>query len=300
MFSNWQYRILAVTLALLCWYLVTGREKVETWFEIPVELANMPRELGIRDGLKTRIDVRIRGSRSMVRALDPKNLAYLLDLSDLAKGENTIVFDSKNVPLSGAFEVTEIKPPRMTLHVDRLVEKKTPVKPVWEGRLDADYHLVEASSMPFRVTLRGPESVLGEMEDVSTLSLHVNSTTPDTMTSTVGLRLPQDVEAHPDKVDVTLVFAVKTKKVWVKVPVKAVPEKVKNVSIQPRVVQLYVDVPVTLLRDRGFKETISVVLVLPTALSPGKHVLPYRVKLPEGCMLLKAVPEEVDVTLKSE
>ncbi|MDY7002293.1 MAG: hypothetical protein SVS15_11010, partial [Thermodesulfobacteriota bacterium] len=141
--------------------------------------------------------------------------------------------------------------------------------------------------------------VLEKMENVSTLAVHVNSTTPDTRTSTVGLSLPQDVEAVPDKVEVTLAFEVKKKKVWVKIPVKAVPEKVKNVSIRPRVVQLHVETPVTLLRRRDFKDTISVLLVLPSSLKPGKHILPYRVKLPEGCLLLKAVPEQVDVTLKN-
>ena len=299
MFSNWQYRILAVILALLCWYLVTGREKVETWLEIPVELADMPQDLRIRDGLKTRIDVRVRGSKSMIRGLDPKQLGYLLDLSGLSQGENIITFDPKNIPLSGPLEVTEIKPPRMTLHVDGLMEKKMPVNPVWKGRLDADYRLVDASAMPFRVALSGPESVLEKMKNVSTLAVQVNSTTPETFSSMVGLSLPQDVEARPDKVEVKLVFEVKKKKVWVKIPVKAVPEKVKNVSIRPKVVQLHVETPVTLLRKRDFKKTISVVVVLPTSLKPGKHVLPYRVKLPEECLLLKAVPEQVDVTLKN-
>jgi len=87
-----------------------------------------------------------------------------------------------------------------------------PVKPVWKGKLDADYRLVNASSMPFRVDLRGPEPVLEKMENISTLAIHVNSTTPNTITSTVGLSLPQDVEAHPDKVEVVLVFEVKKKK----------------------------------------------------------------------------------------
>ena len=35
MWNNWQYRVLAILLALACWYVVSGQEKVETWLEVP-------------------------------------------------------------------------------------------------------------------------------------------------------------------------------------------------------------------------------------------------------------------------
>ena len=62
MFSNWQYRLLAVALALICWYLVTGREKVDVWVSLPVELVKgMPEDLTIRERpAEPSIDVRVR------------------------------------------------------------------------------------------------------------------------------------------------------------------------------------------------------------------------------------------------
>ena len=41
---NWQYLALALALSLFCWYLVTGREKVDTWMTMP--LSELRQRLG--------------------------------------------------------------------------------------------------------------------------------------------------------------------------------------------------------------------------------------------------------------
>ncbi len=204
MFSNWQYRLLALALALICWYLVTGREKVDTWVEIPVELVKTSPDLVIRDGLKTKIDARIRGPKAMVRALDPKTLAYPLDLSNLQPGTNEIVFTPSHISLPGLLSVVEVNPQRMELVVDRMVDKQVPVVPAVEAHLDPDFELSNTVVKPGTVTLRGPEQVLKALDAVATRSISVNATRPEMMTYDVDLSLPEEVSAEPRGVRVNL------------------------------------------------------------------------------------------------
>lgn len=300
MFSNWKYRLLAVALAVICWYLVTGREIVETWVEVPVELVKTSPDLIIRGGLQTKINARIRGPKAMVRALDPKSLAYPLDLSGLEPGANTVAFQPGQVSLPGLLTVVEVNPPSMDLEVDRLVEKQARVEPDVEAHLDDDFELVGAVPKPDTVTLRGPQQIVGPLEEVRTRTIVVNATRPDVMSQDIGLALPPEVEATPAQVRVGLQFAEKTKDVWVRAKVRVAPADMEGVAVSPDTVKLQVRAPVSQLRRADFKDDVSATVVVPSTLEPGRHAVAYRIKLPPGCELIKAVPEQVGVQVRKQ
>lgn len=297
MLINWQYRVLAVVLALICWYLITGREKVDVWVEVPVELVGTPEDLFVRQGLESAIKARVRGPKSLIRGLDPKGLAYTLDMTKAQPGETVVQFDADNIKLSKALEVVEISPPRMTLEIDLLGRKTVPVEPVWKGRIGEDYRLVRASAEPPEVLLKGPAQVLERLERLQTLAVAVNSTLPRTVSVDSGLALPAEVKADPGKVRVVLEFGLKTRDVWVKLPVEVLPSGLGQVTVRPAVVQVYVEAPVTLLRDPDFKGGFSAYVILEQNPVPGRRTAPCRLRLPPGATLLKVAPEEVEVVV---
>ncbi len=299
MFANWQYRVLAVVLALLCWYLVTGREKVETWVEVPVELVGTPEDLFVREGLESRLKVRLRGPQGIIRGLDPRGLAYTLDMSKAQPGEAVIPFETDAVKAPKALEVVELSPQRMTLVIDRLSRKSVPVEPVWKGRIGDDYRLVNATATPATVELRGPAQVLDRLEGVQTLAVSVNATEPHAVAADAALSLPAEVRADPAKVRVTLNFGLKTKDVWVRLPVEVLPTS-PGATVRPGTVQVYVETPVTLLREPGFKERFGAYVVLEQNATAGRRTVAYRLRLPPDVTLLKAVPDEVEVAVDND
>ncbi len=300
MFSNWQYRLLAMALALICWYLVTGRDKVDTWVDVSVELVKTSPDMVIREGLKTKIDARIRGPKAMVRTLDPKTLAYPLDLSALEPGTNVITFSPGDIALPGVLTAVEINPPRMELVVDRLASRTVAVAPALDVHLDDDYALVNTESRPNSVELRGPERIIRGIESVPTRLISVNATRPEMMSFDVGLALPPEVDADPSGVRVNLYFGEKTRDIWVETAVRVVPEDTKGVSVSPAKVKLQVRAPVSQVRRKDFKDDVAATVVLPSELEPGRHAMAYRIKLPPGCVTVKAVPQEVDVRLRKQ
>lgn len=300
MFRNWQYRLLALVLALGCWYVVTGREKVQSWIEMPVEIVGAAQDIMILDGMQTKIAVRVRGPRALVRGLEEKRPVYTLDLSDLGPGETTIPFEAQNIPLSMALDVVEIAPPSMTLTADRLISRTLPVRPVFEADPGDDLTLVNATSVPPEATLAGPETVLSAIKDVPTRSVTVPVKGPGIFDMRAELDLPRAVTADPPAVRVNLDYAVKLKTVWIKLPVKILPENGQGATVRPTTVQIRCGVPLPLLREENFRDRFMAYVLLPSNLEAGRHTLPLRLNLPKGCALEKTVPEELEVRVKKK
>ena len=61
--SNWLYALMAFLMSVTLWYMVTGRERVETLVEVKLEFKGIPSGLVVREGLTNKISVRIRGPR---------------------------------------------------------------------------------------------------------------------------------------------------------------------------------------------------------------------------------------------
>lgn len=300
MFSNWQYRLLALILALACWYIVTGREKVETWAEVPVEIVNAPDNLVVRGGLPSAIKARIRGSRALVRSMAEKPLAYSLDLSVLEPGENAVVFEKQHMSIPMALEVVEIDPPRLTVVADRLVSRTVPVRAVWKGGPGDDFKVLHAITNPAEVLVHGPEPVVEKLKSVPTLMRDVNATGAGALAFDAGLALPETVTSEVSGVRVSLAYAAKTKTVWIRLPVKVLPENTEGRKVwsNPKTIQIQAETPLFILRQKDFRDLFQVSAVAPESFKPGKHLVPITVRVPEGCVLLKTVPEKVEVLIK--
>jgi len=300
MFSNWQYRVLALALALSCWYIVTGREKVETWAELPVEIVGAPQDLVLRQDVPTRIRARIRGSRALIRSLAEQPPVYTLNLSGLTPGDNALPIDKQDIPVSMALEVLEVDPARLMLTADPLGTAVLPVKPVWRGGPGEDFELAGTEAVPAEIRVHGPEPLLAELKEVPTLEREVRAQGAGEQVFEAGLALPKGVTSDTSKVTVHVNFAVKTKTVWIRLPLRVLPENVdgRSATLVPTSVQIQAEVPLSLLRQEDFKDSFPASVVAPGSLESGPHLLPVSIKMPVGSVLLKTVPEKVEVRIK--
>ncbi len=294
---NWQYLLLAFVLAVFCWYLVTGREKVESWVPVRVEMAGAPKDLSIVSGMVNSVDVLIRGPKGMIRKLESSPPVYPLNLSRITRGRNTINFDPKAIPLSKVFDVVEIKPSRMELEAARRVAKMVPVKVVLKKSLPPEYVIKKAEAVPDKVRLTGTEAALAGVEDVKTQPLALSGNYDVPFEDKAPLDLPDGVEVNPVDVVVNLVFAVKQVEARLRAPVRCVPPEGLRATFSPRTVTLRVKGPVTVVAAPGFKDDVEALLELSPDLEPGTHQTAYAVRMPQGCELVSAEPENVTVTV---
>lgn len=298
--ANWQYLALAFALAVFSWYLVSGREKVDAWIQVPVEMVNMPQGYVVRQGMVNRIEVRVRGPRPMVRTIDMRNAYYPLDLANLQAGVNLFDFETRNLNLSRAIEVVEIVPSRAELIVDRLMTKIVPVAKNVVVELDEDFELRGYALRPPEVTLRGPQEMVEPVDGVETQPIKVEGDRPGQVQTTVGLVLPAEVEANPSRVTVQLDYGEKRTEVSLDQEVHATRPSGMAMTLEPASVRLTLSVPLSLARDPGLENWVRVVAAPLGELPVGEHEVGYRVELPSGVLLTGSEPERVLVALELE
>lgn len=298
--QHWKIAALAVMMALLTWYLVTGRDLVETWVEFPLEIINPPQGMIIRDGMISKVSVRVRGPKGLIRNLDTKKIAYSLDTGHLVVGNNPVTIVPENLGLGSALEVVEINPSHINLVMDMFVKKRARVIPAWDGDLHGDYTLKKKYSEPEEVILRGPASVLKKIKQVKTQRIMLDTDSPGNWRGEIPLQLPDDVESNPGLVHVGLDFAVRSGKMWVKVPLYLLGPDDVDFAASQNYVRLLVEGPKPFFRKKGFRDEITASIDLNATIPAGDNVVPYEITLPRGCSVTKRKPEAITVTISRQ
>lgn len=299
--KNWQTILLSLALAIFTWFLVTGREVVETWVDMPVVMTNPPEGLIIEDGLVDKIQVRLRGPKGLVGNLSSQNLSYPIDVSKLKIGEQVVDIESSKIPLPSTYEIIEVKPNRLKLKVDRRISKKIAVEAAWAGDISSDYKLQEVVAAPDLIEIRGPETMLRKITKTRVVMKEdFPEDPPRSWVEDVGLELPEEIEASPGQVRVEAFFGPKTRQIWVKLPLEVVAPAGYKVGVVQDYVRLLIEGPISLFRNNEYRNEMAAKLVFGEELAPGKFDLGYEVTLPDGCRLEKKNPETVQSTLKKK
>lgn len=295
---NWQYLLLAFAMALFCWYLVTGREKVDTWMTMRVEMTGAPEGLYIKSGMAASVDVLVRGPRGVARKIEENQLVYNLNLGRIVPGKNIILFDPKNVPLPKVYEVVEIRPTRLELDVEQRAAKTVPVKVVLRSGQPEGYAMFGAKAVPDNVRVTGPATKLDKIAEIRTQPITLPNPPPARFEDRVPLDVPEEVDVSSPAVQVSLGFTAKESEIALRAPLTVKKPKGRDVDVSPAAVTLRIKGPAAILSDKDFPGLVEATLELKTDIEPGKYEASYRVKMPQGCELVEAKPDKVSLTVK--
>jgi len=298
MWNNWQYRALALLLAMMCWYVVSGQEKVETWLEVPLEFVNLPQQMEITSGLVNKLQVRIRGTSNQVRSLSTGRLAYKLDLGKLQVGSNVIPLVPENMAITSAVEVVEINPTRLELVADVMVSKSVPVHLDWEGLPGEDTHFLNATLVPDQVTVTGFASALENVESVPTVRVQVPAEDELAASGRARLLLPKDVRATVSSVSYEMNFGLITQEIWIKMNLEPVTYPSFTYTMDPKFIRVKLAVPVRFLKDKDWREKLRMVVDPGSNPALGQSVIKPEPRFPEGVKILESKPEEIEIIVQ--
>ncbi|MBZ4684876.1 MAG: YbbR family protein [Desulfomicrobiaceae bacterium] len=299
MMRDWIYRFLALVMAIFCWYLVSGQEKVETWLDVAVEFVNLPPRMEVVSGFPSKVQARVRGTSNQVRALGNVRLAYKIDLSTVRPGKNVVPLVPENMPLTSAVEIVEFNPSRLEFEADVQEQKEVPVRLDWSGEPGPDMRVVNATVDPEKVVVTGLASALKNLKAIRTEAVTVEPGDRREVSGRVRLVLPAGVRAEVGSVAYSLRFAPISQEVWIKFSVESVSRDVAF-TLEPRTVRARLEVPVALLRDKDWRDKLHLRVDPGTGLAPGEYAFVPVLDAPEDVRVLELRPEKVTVIVKEE
>lgn len=166
--KSWHFKILAVILSIIMWYLVVGEERAEVGLTVPLELINIPRDLIVVNNVTQGIEIRVNGPRSLVRSLATENLSKSLDLANTRVGTVTFSISSEGISLPRGVKITRINPTQVMVVLQKLMTKDISVKPRLIGKQAPGYEIESTRVNQEKVEIAGPEDVVGKLDSLFT------------------------------------------------------------------------------------------------------------------------------------
>ncbi|MDD6088845.1 MAG: hypothetical protein PUB69_06005 [Desulfovibrionaceae bacterium] len=289
------YPLLAFLGALILWYTVNAGERTERIIEIELAYQNIPEGLVVTSGQMPSVRMRIRAPRELLRSLGNRTLTHAINLSGLHPGDNVVPLTFSDFRSLRYYEVLEIIPARLDLHVERIREKEVPVRAtVQTSPHMASFVLKDTSVIPDKIRISGPSGVI---EDVDSLLVSVPAGF-DLGSRDIDENLPVSA---PSSVKITPPFVhvkgkIEMRRRIVTLQRDVILESESDVLVRPSKVTLSVSVPLTALKDSLYLSQVQVSVSL-DGLSREEIAkgVPLQTITPLGCKVLKIIPEKAEI-----
>jgi YbbR domain-containing protein len=170
--NNLGLKLLSVVLAILLWAVVLGEQKVEVTVSIPLEIKDLPRNLVLVNEPTDTLHVRLRGPRTLVTTLGPREVAFAGLPKTFVEGENLVPIRTEAVRVPRGIQVVEVNPNRLRVVLDSIMEREIEVSPRVEGTPARGFVVKRVTTSPARVRMTGPRTELRRLARVYTLPIN--------------------------------------------------------------------------------------------------------------------------------
>jgi YbbR domain-containing protein len=171
LFRNAGTKGLALVIACVAWYLLSGerRERIsERSYRIPLSIVNIPAGKIIVSPVPDAVDVRLRGSFTALRQIEPAKLEAVLDLLGATQGEKRYPLAPEDINVPRGVEVIAIAPTEVRLSLDAVADKVLPIVPEVTGSPAPGSHVEEIAAEPRSGRVMGPANTLARLTALRT------------------------------------------------------------------------------------------------------------------------------------
>ncbi len=298
-FRNFQYKISAVVLACLFWYIVQGEEILEINRRIAVNI-KVPDGYIVK-GPEVRFkDATLRGSRVLLADFSTRPLEATLKIQEGKTGQLRFRIDKEYIKSWDNRIKLAVHDPYLTVFVDEKVSKKVPVKEFLKG-VPADGYIIEKTVIkPSTVTISGLKSEINRIEEIQTEPIDVSDlqATKSFDARLVAKDIPE-TGLSTDKVQVSLLVGEKkVNKRFGSVPVEVVGSEYLT-AVKPRYVSIVIQGTPGVLSF--VKRSDLEAFVEARELEAGKkHNRPIQVKIPNDTVLIETFPQAATVEIYNQ
>ena len=166
--DNLPLKLTSLGLALMLWFAIAGEKTSEVGLSVPVELQNVPLDMELTGEPVNTLDVRLRGSRSIIQQLGPGQVSAEIDLIDALEGEQIEHLTESSIRAPVGLQVVKITPAILTLHLERTLQKTVPIHPRLIGKPTPGFEVADTQCSPPEVLIAGPKSRVRDIESAFT------------------------------------------------------------------------------------------------------------------------------------
>lgn len=282
---RWPLKLLSLGLAVIVWAAVTGENPIVQDYKVPLDVAVGSQWL-VSGPPPSAANVRLRGTESLLRRVDPLALGLRVDLRSAGAGEHNVQLGAAQMTgVPQGVDVESVEPGRVKVVLAKKLRRMLPVVPAVSGSTAPGYATYGFEVSPDTVEVEGPAAKLETVTRVRTDAIPLDGRSAS-FTVRVNA-LPESAALRvldPRPLDVRVVLDVAPREMaFDGIPVAFTGQAYEAVAVPPTVRVVIAGPPAALSRLRS--RQIRAVADL-TGLGPrsGLQSAPVRVDL-------SAVPE---------
>jgi len=232
--EDWAMKLTALLITFGLWFGVTGLSTPTTKrFTVPL-VPNISNNAEITNTLIQDVDIVVSGDKRKIDQLNKSDLAATLDLTDVAPGDRVVSLtpDNVSVPLPQGIKLVEIAPSRIAVNLEAVEEKEIEVKVVTTGSPAPGCEIYSTSSLPPKIKVRGPASIIKILDYVQTDSIDVTGRKEAFTANQIAVTSPNPKAAVLNTV-VDVAFSIGEKRIErsFTVPVTGLPGKTATFTV---------------------------------------------------------------------
>jgi len=161
---NLPVKIAALIVAVVLWLYVMNDQNpaIDGGFPVPVTIENAPEGYQLSSDTD-KVTIRVRGPRSLFVSADASDFHARVNLADFAEGERAYTVEA-SVPYG--FELVSISPDKMTINLDRMIEKTLKASLTIGGAPASGYTVDKVIQADEAVKVQGPRSLVDQVVHV--------------------------------------------------------------------------------------------------------------------------------------
>jgi YbbR domain-containing protein len=268
-----------------------------------LEILNIPENLILAGEVPNKVGVKIRGKgKELLKLLLMEERNLLIDIGDFRIGENSYSFKPEEIPIPEGLELEVLEilaPESMKIDLDRLVEKKVPIRVQIQILPKEGYiHVGELSLNPQEVVISGPRKLLRKINSIPTEKKVLEDVT-EPISDWIGLILPEGYNLEPSFEEIN--FSADIQKAIGKeiqgVPVEIVNlPKGREVEVRPDSINVIISGGENLV-NQVTKDQIKVTINCARVKRDEETKLQPFVRLPTTVSLIRTEPDSLVVTI---
>lgn len=167
--ENWQYKVFAVALSTVFWFLIVDESELATAISAPVEYKNIPRDLEMASDIDERVRLEIRGPSGKLRPDLIDDTVVVVDLDSVRRpGEYTFSILQSNTDLAPGISLDRAIPPHIRLQFERRLTRPVPVSVRVGSNPQPGFEVASIVVDPPELEITGPESRVRAVDSVQT------------------------------------------------------------------------------------------------------------------------------------